>query len=277
MKGRGVGSFLATTASLMATALAHGANEIGEITTESGLEVDFLIKAGAIAFGFLFALVLYLKTLQFGSQRKSIVFSIISFVVVAATAQLTLSTVAINIASESNGPIHWHADFEIWACGEKQHLKSPESLFDNKVGTGLFHHHDDDRIHIEGSLLKVETAGIEEFFEVIGGHLHEDELEFVSEHEGPVSYKNGDLCNDKESKVQAFLYRVVNADDGKGNWEYEHTKLDNFKEYIMAPHTSIPPGDCIIVEFGPEKEKTNKICESYTVAVEKGDLKEAHD
>ena len=56
------------------------------------------------------------------------------------------------------------------------------------------------------------------------------------------------------------------------NWIFEQQKLDNFEDYVLSPYTQIPPGDCIIIEFDAEKEKTEHICESYKVAVGRGDL-----
>ena len=53
---------------------------------------------------------------------------------------------------------------------------------------------------------------------------------------------------------------------------YKQEKLDDFVEYILSPYQTIPPGDCIIFEFGELKDKTNYICETYKVAIDKGDL-----
>ena len=30
--------------------------------------------------------------------------------------------------------------------------------------------------------------------------------------------------------------------------------------YILSPASKVPPGDCLIIEFGPEKAKTEHIC-----------------
>ena len=50
--------------------------------------------------------------------------------------------------------------------------------------------------------------------------------------------------------------------------------MENFDDHILAPYSNIPPGDCIIIEFDTEKEKTEHICETYKVAIERGDLSE---
>ena len=261
-------SFLAALANIGSFAFAHGDEALSEATNK--LQADPLILWGSVAIGFLVALVISLRTSKFGNIRKTLVFGTIAFVVISLTAQMTISTIVINAISESDGPVHWHADFEIWACNEKQMLMSPESKLNNKVGTGLFHHHDDDRIHIEGPILDLDSVGIDDFFEVIGGHLHQEELEFI-DHDGELKvFQNGDLCNDQESKVQVFLLRVTNPEDD--NWTYIQTKLEHFDDYTPAPHTAIPPGDCLIIEFDVEKEKTDRLCTSYRIAEEKGAL-----
>ena len=59
----------------------------------------------------------------------------------------------------------------------------------------------------------------------------------------------------------------------KSGFIYEQIKIDDFEEYIISPYSNIPPGDCIIIEFGPEKQLTDKICLPYKLAEEKGDIK----
>ena len=49
-------------------------------------------------------------------------------------------------------------------------------------------------------------------------------------------------------------------------------KIDNFPEYVLSPYSQIPPGDCIIIEFSEEKQTTEHICETYKVAVQRGEL-----
>ena len=80
---------------------------------------------------------------------------------------------------------------------------------------------------------------------------------------------------EKGGKLQAFLLKVENPSAlKKDEFIFEQTKLENFENYILSPYAYVPPGDCIIIEFDVEKDKTDKICESYTVAIERGDLTE---
>src|SRR3989344_2583633 len=56
---------------------------------------------------------------------KAATFLLIVLIVTATTLYLSISTVLLNIRSESNGPVHWHTDFEIWKCDERLDLKDP--------------------------------------------------------------------------------------------------------------------------------------------------------
>ena len=49
-------------------------------------------------------------------------------------------------------------------------------------------------------------------------------------------------------------------------------KLTDYEDYILAPQSLVPPGDCIIIEFDKYKESTDNLCESYRIALERGDL-----
>jgi len=69
-----------------------------------------------------------------------------------------------------------------------------------------------------------------------------------------------------------FLISCSFIPDEQKKWVFEQQKLENFEDYILSPHTSIPPGDCIIIEFDSDKEKTDHICETYKVSIERGDL-----
>ena len=108
------------------------------------------------------------------------------------------------------------------------------------------------------------------FFETVGGMLSESTL-YLPTDNGFAEIKNGGLCNGREAKIQVFLYNVKNPDDAK-NWVYGQQKLEDFENYILAPYSNVPPGDCIIIEFDIEKEKTEHICETYNSAMARGEL-----
>lgn len=206
------------------------------------------------------------------NKEKKILFAGIAVPAILATVVLAYATVYLNVTSQTKGPVHWHADYEIWKCGEKLDLKNPEG-FTNRIGTPVFHEHGDARIHVEGVLIDKNDANLERFFNVTGGLLAQKKMRVPTDTE-LVEAVNGEPCGgaNEPGKLQVFLLQVTNPDQSK-QWVYEQKKLDHFDDYVLAPYSYVPPGDCIIIEFGEEKETTDKICESYTTAIKRGELR----
>lgn len=208
-------------------------------------------------------------------QGKKIIFIVIALPVAVATLYLAATTIYLNMVSETGGPVHWHADYEIWACGQQYELVDPTS-FDNKIGSPVFHEHNDNRIHAEGVLFKKSDARLGKFFTEVGGKLAKSELILPTEN-GLKTWKNGEQCNGKPAKLQVFVYKIVNANPSqKSDFLYKQTKLEDFDDYILSGYANVPPGDCIIVEFNQEKSETDKICSTYELAIEKGEMREAN-
>jgi hypothetical protein len=201
------------------------------------------------------------KEPHYTETKKMVLFFGIVIPIVLATIYLIGATIYLNAISQTGGPVHWHADYEIWACGNKIEMKEPEG-FSNKVGTEVLHHHGDHRIHVEGVLVDVAHADLHEFFEVTGGELEQDSIT-VPTSEYVASFKNGDTCNGYAGELQVFLYKTV---DGTVVQE----KLDDFEDYVLSPYPNVPPGDCIIFEFDQPKERTKHMCETYKIAINKG-------
>lgn len=191
-------------------------------------------------------------------------------VIVAVTAYVAGSTIYLNVVSETGGPVHWHADYEIWKCGEQHQLADPEG-FSNRVGETVLHEHNDNRMHIEGVVVDYSDVSIGSFFRSVGGDLHNGQLELPTGH-GLVTVKDGDSCGDGVGTLQVFVWKTV---DGKA---VQEKLAGNYEDYVPSPYGNIPPGDCIIFEFGSKlKDKTERMCESYEVAVERGAVKGAAD
>ncbi len=252
--------------------LAHeGEKEIPAVTPaqhHSSTALHVMLYAGAIVI----ALLLIALFGDISSElTKWFLFLGMAIPIIAATLYSAGSTLYLNTASASGGPVHWHTDLEIWNCGKLLDLKEPEG-FSNRIGTALFHEHGDNRIHIEGVISDSRQVALQNFFAVVGGHLSNDHLVFPTD-AGLVELETGHFCPDGQQGVlQAFLYRVVNPEDTK-HWIYQQEKLENFALYVPAPYGTIPPGDCLILEFGPTRATTNKLCESYTVAEQRGELR----
>jgi hypothetical protein len=200
-------------------------------------------------------------------KLKKFLFIGIIFAVVVPTLYMIVSTVYLNTVSASKGPVHWHADIEVWACGKEIELQDPTGFLSNKIGTSTLHEHNDKRIHLEGVVVHPEDASLGKFFQVIGGELANESL-IVPTNNGPIPYTNGSMCADGSTgEVQVFVYQA--GEDGY----YSQQKLENPADYLISPYSQVPRGDCVIVEFGSYKDRTDKLCKQYKVAEEIDKLK----
>jgi hypothetical protein len=211
---------------------------------------------------------------SFFKKRKSeslkwVLFLSIALSAAGATLFISASTVYINLVSDTGGPVHWHADFEIWKCGERLGLKDPTGI-ENRIGTPLLHEHNDNRIHVEGTVVKKTEITLGEFFKVIGGKISGGHI-VLPTNSGLVEMKDGDLCDGKEARLQVFVYKIQNPNDLK-KWKFVQEKINNIEDYVMSPFSVIPPGDCIIIELDKEKDMTEKMCETLRISMNKGEL-----
>lgn len=234
--------------------------------TVHDLSVSFALVAGTlIAIFTLLCLIIHNK----GESMKKFLFYGFTTATLLPTLFFTISTVYVNVVSETKGPVHWHLDFKIYSCGEELELIGPDGRFENKVGTPTFHHHVDKRIHVEGVVVDRNDVLLDDFFRVIGGKLVTDSLTIPST-EGLVTLRNGDTCpGSGKAVLQAFLYRVDENDKTKATL----IKLgDDFPKHLMHPEASVPPGDCVVFEFGAPMETTDNLCDFWKIAEEKGDV-----
>lgn len=249
--------------------LAHEGEEVLEEVVQPALDEVIRtnsLKYSLIAGGILLAVAVLALLFKNASEKiKYLLFGTAVIVAILNTVYLAGSTIYLNQTSQTGGPVHWHADFEIYNCGQKVEIKDPEG-FSNKVGTEVVHEHNDNRIHIEGVILDQHDASLGHFFEQIGGQLHQDHMSIPTE-EGLVELENGQMCNGVAASLQAFVYHTEDH-------IFSQQKLTDPENYIISPFGQIPPGDCIIIEFGVEKDKTDKLCTFYQVAKEKGELTE---
>ena len=200
---------------------------------------------------------------------KLLLFCGLLVAIILPTAYLAAVTVAENQASVTGGPVHWHADFEIYACGEPVDLKNPQGI-SNRIGEVVLHEHGDNRIHVEGVVRDFADVNLARFFEAIGGEMRPTYIRFPTD-TGDITIQNGFTCHGSPGDAgqghwQAFRYKT------EGN-RITQEKLENFADYVLAPYSQIPPGDCLILEFSQEiKSKTEKMCNFYKVAIQNGDL-----
>ena len=114
-------------------------------------------------------------------------------------------------APYTKGPVHWHANFEVELCGQKQDFTSYGSG-QHHAGLSLLHTHGDGVIHIEGAILKQEDIALGKFFDGIDIPFDRDRI---------MDKKNGDECSPgKPGQVKMFV-------DGVPSTE--------FRDYIPKP------------------------------------------
>ncbi len=225
-----------------------------------------------LLFGSIFLIVLALvalKAKKLSPDNKKILFLSILVSALIPTIVMSASTVYLNVVSSSGGPVHWHADFEVWACGKEVDLKDPKGL-SNKIGTPTLHEHNDKRIHLEGVVFAPTDASVGKFFQVVGGQLSSGSFSLPTNNSN-LSVKNGTNCPGQTmSEVQMFVYKT-----DKDN-HYSQQKIADPANYVISPFSVVPQGDCIIVEFDSPKDKTDKLCRSYKVSEKTGKVKGGH-
>jgi hypothetical protein len=222
------------------------------------------------------------------------VFVAIVVVVLGTTLTISGGTVYLNVKSATGGPVHWHADFEIWACGNEVELRDPHGFLSNKIGTATYHEHDDKRIHVEGVPISLpHDFSLGKFFDVTGGGISKNTLvvplnddKFFEDGEGEedgdgraapapenlqpfiktessgkvASFVNGENCGTEAAEVQVFAYTY----DQQAK-TYKQTKIEDPATFMPSHESQILPGDCVIVEFAPAKDRTDKLCKQYGV------------
>jgi len=196
---------------------------------------------------------------------KLVLFVLMIATISLNTLYLSASTIYKNERSITGGPVHWHADFEIWNCGKEVDLVDPVG-WSNKIGTPVFHEHNDKRVHVEGVVLGDEEVQLGRFFNVIGGNLTSQNLVTPLNDGTVMNVSNGDFCNGEPGMIQVFVYRTEGAN-------FSQEKLQYPEDHILSGDSGVPPGDCIIVEFDQPKERTDKLCQSYQVQEQLGKLK----
>ncbi len=204
-------------------------------------------------------------------RLKLPIFASIATITLVVTTILISSTIFLNTNSSSKGPVHWHADFEVWVCGQQLELRDPTGVLSNKIGTSTYHEHNDKRIHLEGVVVTPRDASLGKFFRVIGGELSDKALSVPLNENSQAYYEDNKSCPSgtplagQNGDVQVFAYRAQNGTSSAGKKLYRQEKVADPANFIIRDDAEVPPGDCIIVEFGPARERTDKKCAQYVV------------
>ena len=190
-----------------------------------------VVGYGSLIFGILIIIILLFHKIMNDAVKK-IVYFLIIITTSLVTIYLVLTTLHLNVISITKGPVHWHADFEIWVCDSEIKIAESKGL-SNKQGVDLMHAHNDNRIHVEGVILDTKQASLGAFFHAIGGAISSDGIKVPTD-EGLVSVHEGDKCNEQPARLYVFV-------NGK--------LIDNPPAYVIAPYEKVPPGDRIKIVF----------------------------
>ncbi|MEK6903874.1 MAG: hypothetical protein AABW64_04480 [Nanoarchaeota archaeon] len=220
----------------------------GEEETQEQYLTDPVFYLTITAFWVVVLTIFIITNPKFTARWKKQLFLLMIIPIIATSLYLGTHTIYENINSVTKGPVHWHADYELYVCGKHFELVDPEGLR-NKIGSPTFHEHNDDRIHIEGTVDRLEDFTLGAYFRTVGGRLTDEGIIFPAQ-QGTIAYKNGQLCPDE---YRGTLNVYVN---GK--------RIADHENYLIYPDAYVPPGDCIIITFDAgNQDTTNILCESW--------------
>jgi len=213
---------------------------------------------------------------------KAPLFTLIVLVIAASTLTLSGASAYLSTSSPTGGPVRWSAEYQLWACGNQLELRDSKSLLTNHVGTPTLYEKNDSRIHFDGTPVNLpKDVSLGTFMQVVGGEISDDSLvvplndgaSFVGTPRSPeqiqpniatskagsyARFISGQACGDQTAYVQTFVYQ---RDAGTNT--YHQFKVQSPADYEMSHTADVPPGDCIIMEFAPPKDKTDHLCPGY--------------
>ena len=264
--------WLLTLERVATTDLARNINDLSVAITSAA--VIFLIVLVAMA----------VVTQKRQPKHKGLLFSLIVFITVSTTLVLSGAAIALNINSPTGGPVTWGADYQMWACGNQLNLRDPRGLVNDRIGTPTLYEQNDGRIHYDGTPTKLpDDASLGRFMQVVGGEISDsslvvplnDDRGFIGTPTAPdqiesyistdrtglaARFVDGQLCGDQKAVVQVFVYRFDPATN-----TYTQTKQTHPANYELSRRAASPPGDCVIIEFAPPKDRTDHLCASYGI------------
>lgn len=210
---------------------------------------------------------------------------------------IALSAVVSHIQADSFGPRHRHAAVEFWVCGSELQPRSKSLGLRNTSGNSLLKLASNKHIYRSGYVMnQQQSATLGKALDVMGGSIQSDTLELPlyqdsarwlmprhrqdGDAQGSLTYEqleryirgsdkrptihlsNGERCPDgSTAHLQVFVYQ----DNGDGTYYQE--KLSRPDDYVLSPHSTMAP--CIIIEYGPSKVRTDKLCQHFGIRDDK--------
>ena len=97
--------------------------EKNSVSKENGVKISLIL----IVLASINAVILVVISCISKKYKRALFLGIVIPIAIA-TIFLVSSTIITNIHSSSDGPVHWHADYELWACEEKLNVINPTGL-----------------------------------------------------------------------------------------------------------------------------------------------------
>ena len=241
-------------------------------------------------------LVLTLFIARYYKLSDGIIFSLVGIGGILFSV-IALSAIVSHIQADSFGPRHRHAAAEFWVCGSELQHRSNSLGLRNTSGNSLLKLASDKHIYRSGYVMdQQQSATLGKALDVIGGSIQSDTLELPlyqdsarwlmprhrqdGDAQGSLTYEqleryirgsdkrptihlsSGERCPDGvTADLQVFVYQ----DNGDGTYYQE--KLSRPDDYILPPHSTMAP--CVIIEYGPSKVRTNKLCKHFGIRDDK--------
>ena len=237
-------------------------------------------------------LIILLLLAKFYQRSDYIVLSLVSIGSVLFLV-IVLSVFISHIRADSFGPRHRHAGIEFWTCGSELQPRSNPMGLRNTSGNHLLMLSSDKHLYRSGFVMNdMQDATLGQALDTIGGSIQSDTLElplyqeparwlmpryrqdgdaqgsltseqldrFIrgTEKHPTIQLSSGERCPDgSTAELQTFVY----YDNGDGTYFQE--KLSRPDDFVLPQHDTIPP--CIIVEYGPTKVRTEKLCQHFGI------------
>lgn len=223
------------------------------------------------------------------SLKKSL-FNLCVAVIAVSTTTLVWLNLYLYSKISNPGLASWNAGIEFWVCDVEVEIENPSWFKADRIGSSKIYEADDKKIHVNGLISDSGAeATLGSFMRSIGGSISEksftlpiDKKQVEDEVDGDnvdiggiknierfvrigsdgrytLTASNGMPCVDgKKTALQVFAYSY-----DKINGTYSQEKLSDPNSYIISPERDVPPGDCLIIEYGQVKDTTERLCREY--------------
>ncbi|MEK6862001.1 MAG: hypothetical protein AABY07_08610 [Nanoarchaeota archaeon] len=130
-------------------------------------------------------------------KKNIIKYSIIGIILIVVVYFAFKMFSGPKVESYTKGPVHWHAELNVYICGKKVGVPEELPQGQHHLGLPLLHTHADGLIHIEGQIWKKEDITLGAYMDAINVPFANNTI---------IDYKNDGMCNDgKSNKIKMLV------------------------------------------------------------------------